>query len=91
VRGFKLAGVEGEVADNPLQTRQAVTQAATWRDLGVLILTDVVASEIRELVDDIRMNRELPLIVEIPGPDGPMKGRKTLREFVQEAIGVRVG
>ena len=32
-----------------------------------------------------------PLIAEIPGPDGPMEGRKTLREFVQEAVGISVG
>jgi V/A-type H+-transporting ATPase subunit F len=58
---------------------------------GMLVLTDVVASEIRALVDHIRIERESPLIVEIPGPDGPMQGRKTLRQFVQEAVGIRVG
>jgi hypothetical protein len=31
------------------------------------------------------------LIVEVPGPDGPMPGRKTLRQFVQEAVGIRIG
>ena len=53
--------------------------------------TDVIAAEIRPLVDQIRIEREQPLIAEIPGPDGPMPGRKTLRQFVQEAVGIRVG
>jgi hypothetical protein len=30
-------------------------------------------------------------VVEIPGPEGPIPGRKTLRQFVQEAVGVRIG
>ncbi len=91
VRGFKLAGIDGEVAANAHEAELALKRAAGKPDLGVLIMTDVVAAEIRSLVDDIRINRELPLIVEIPGPEGPMRGRKTLREFVQEAVGVRVG
>ena len=59
--------------------------------LGLLIVTDVVASEAQAEVDRIRLECEHPLIAEIPGPDGPMKGRKTLREFVQEAVGISVG
>ena len=60
-------------------------------DLGILILTDAVAADVRELVDDVRMNRDRPLIVEVPGPEGPMPGRKTLRQLVQEAVGIRLG
>ena len=50
-----------------------------------------MAADGRERVDAIRMGQGLPLIVEIPGPEGPMPGRKTLRQFVQEAVGIRVG
>jgi V/A-type H+-transporting ATPase subunit F len=91
VRGFRLAGVEGEAVATAAEAGAAVERAARRTDLGVLILTDVVAAEIRPLVDDIRLERKQPLIAEIPGPDGPMPGRKTLRQFVQEAVGIRVG
>ena len=91
VRGFRLAGVDGEVVATPAEAEKALRQAADDDALGLLILTDVVAAEIRPLVDDIRLGREHPLIAEIPGPDGPMRGRKSLRQFVQEAVGIRVG
>ena len=91
VRGFKLAGVAGEVVNDAHAAALALKRVMRDQDLGMLIMTDVVATEIREQVDDIRINHELPLIVEIPGPEGNMRGRKTLREFVQEAVGVRVG
>lgn len=91
VRGFRLAGVAGEAVTTAAEAEVAVRRMAEVADLGILILSDVVAAEIRPLVDQIRMEREKPLIAEIPGPDGPMKGRKTLRQFVQEAVGIRVG
>jgi len=91
VRGFRLAGIEGEAVATAAEADQAIRRAAGRTDLGILILTDAVAADVRELVDDIRMNRDRPLIVEVPGPQGPMPGRKTLRQLVQEAVGIRIG
>lgn len=91
VRGFRLAGVDGEAVSNAKEATDAIKRAAALPGLGLLILTDVIASEAQAEVDHIRMDCEYPLIAEIPGPDGPMKGRKTLREFVQEAVGINVG
>ena len=91
VRGFRLAGIKGEAVDTIAEAEQAVRQAADNPNIGILILTDLVAAEIRPLVDDIRVNRSRPLIAEIPGPDGPMPGRKTLQQLVQEAVGIRIG
>ncbi len=91
VRGFHLAGVAGEAVANPAEAEAAVRRVTESEAPGILILTDVVAAEIRTLVDQIRLDQAFPLITEIPGPDGPMQGRKTLRQFVQEAVGIRVG
>ncbi|HUU32147.1 MAG TPA: V-type ATP synthase subunit F [Phycisphaerae bacterium] len=91
VRGFRLAGVDGQAVATAGEADRAIRRAAGRPDLGILILTDAVAADVRELVDDVRMNRSQPLIVEIPGPQGPMPGRKTLRQLVQEAVGIRLG
>ena len=91
VCGFRLAGVEGEAVATAAEADQAIRRTVQRPDLGILIVTDTVAADVRELVDDVRMNRDRPLIVEIPGPQGPMPGRKTLRQLVQEAVGIRLG
>ncbi len=91
VRGFRLAGIDGQAVASAAEAEAALARAARRPGLGILILTDAVAADVRARVDAIRMGQGLPLIVEIPGPEGPMPGRKTLRQFVQEAVGIRVG
>lgn len=91
VRGFRLAGIAGQSVTTPDQAAAAVRQAVTQTEWGVIILTERLAASIRQQVEAIRMERDRPLIVEIPGPEGPLPGRKSLRQFVQEAVGIRVG
>jgi V/A-type H+-transporting ATPase subunit F len=91
VRGFRLAGVAGEAVATTEQAAAAVERVSAQADCGILILTETVAAKIREQVEAIRRERDHPLIVEIPGPEGPLPGRKSLRQFVQEAVGIHVG
>lgn len=91
VRGFRLAGIEGEAVSTAAEAEQAIRRAAANPGIGILIITDMVVADIRPLIDDIRVNRTRPLVTEIPGPDGPMPGRKTLQQLVQEAVGIRIG
>ena len=91
VRGFRLAGITGQVVNTAEQAAAAVEAATAGTDPGIIILTEKVAAGIRRQVETIRLERDYPLIVEIPGPEGPLPGRKSLRQFVQEAVGIRVG
>jgi V/A-type H+-transporting ATPase subunit F len=90
VRGFRLAGIEGQVVASDREAREALERVAGRKDVGVVMINDVVAAGIREQVDALRLECEQPLVVEIPGPQGPLAGRKTLRQLVQEAVGIRI-
>jgi V/A-type H+-transporting ATPase subunit F len=91
VRGFRLAGVEGRAVKTPKEAQAALSAALDDAAIGILILTERVAADVCRQVEDVRSTRRRPLVVEIPGPEGPIPGRKTLRQFVQEAVGVRIG
>ena len=91
VRGFRLAGIESYAAETAEEAHAAIDNIAARPDCGIIIITEKAAVWIRQHIDMIRMERERPLIVEIPGPEGPLSGRKSLRELVQEAVGVSVG
>jgi V/A-type H+/Na+-transporting ATPase subunit F len=90
VRGFRLAGIEGYVVSNAQEAETALATVVRRRNAGVVIITDAIAAEIRPQVDAVRLDCERPLLVEIPGPQGPVAGRKTLRQLVQEAVGIRI-
>jgi V/A-type H+/Na+-transporting ATPase subunit F len=90
VRGFRLAGIAGRVVATAGQAAAAVEEAAAEPDCGIIVLTEAVAAWIPQQVETIRRGRDRPLIVEIPGPAGPLPGRKSLRQFVQESVGIRV-
>jgi len=90
VLGFRYAGVTGEAVDSAREAREAFQRAVDERRAHILILTDVVAETIRREVNAVRTDVTWPLVVEIPGPSGPMPGKRTLLELIQEAVGVRV-
>lgn len=90
-RGFRLAGIASHVAETEVEARTAIERTALLPDCGIVIVTEGVAAWIRPEIEQIREERDRPLIVIIPGPGGPLSGRKSLRELVQEAVGVRVG
>jgi V/A-type H+/Na+-transporting ATPase subunit F len=91
VRAFRLAGVAGSTPDTPAAAAAALERLCAQPGLGVVILTQRLAAGIRQQVEAIRLQRNQPLLVEIPGPEGPLPGRKSLRQLVQEAVGVAVG
>jgi V/A-type H+/Na+-transporting ATPase subunit F len=91
VRGFRLAGVAGQAVESPAQAAAALNDAAARADVGIVIMTLGVAAWIREQVDQLRMEHEQLLVLEIPWPEAPQARRKSLLEFMQEAVGIRIG
>ncbi|MFA6568154.1 MAG: V-type ATP synthase subunit F [Victivallales bacterium] len=90
VRGFRLAGISGQVVATAEQAETAINQLVSQPEIGLLIITEQLAGNIRGLINTIRLNADRPLIVEIPGPDGPLNDRKTLSQIAKEAVGVNM-
>ncbi len=88
--GFRLVGVEGRVARSLPETRQAFQAAVSTPDVGIIIITERLARDIREQVDRYIYENEFPLVVEIPDRHGPLPGRKSISEMINDAVGLRV-
>ncbi len=89
VRGFRLAGVEGQVVATAMDASTALRWIEAQTDIGIVILTQAVAQSIRQKVDAFRMEHAIPLLVEIPGPTGPLPGYQNLDRLTRAAIGIR--
>lgn len=89
VLGFRCAGVKGVVATTAEQVLSALKQAQDGK-IGIVLITEAASDLAREEVDEIRFDEELPMVVQIPGPQGPIPGRRDLAAIIREAIGIKV-
>lgn len=100
VLGFMLVGVNGSVASNRNEALDAFLMV-TGQDSSVnrlsaedrpkvLILTEDVADMLSEEIKIWQMKGSAPLIVEIPGLQGHIQGRKSLSDAIREAVGIQV-
>jgi V/A-type H+-transporting ATPase subunit F len=90
VLGFGLVGVDGAEVSNTQEAADVFTEVIGRKTIGVVIITEQVADMIRNTVDRYVFTEDFPLILEIPGRDGALPGRPTLREMVNNAIGIHV-
>ena len=89
VVGFRFAGVPGTVVETAEEAGEAL-RASTERRDGVLIVSEGVAESIRKQIDAVRFGQELPLIVEVPGPEGARKESPSLFRLIREAVGIQL-
>ncbi|UCF04917.1 MAG: V-type ATP synthase subunit F [bacterium] len=90
VTGFKLVGLEGEAVETADEAREALKKAFSSPDIGIVIITEKVASAIEEEMEQFIFGRDFPLIIEIPDRTGPMEERISIRQMVRSAVGVSV-
>ncbi len=90
VWGFALTGVRGRVVETAEALNQALDEALSDASVGIVLVTEDAAELARERMDVLTVRSEIPLVVEIPGPEGPAKGRPSISEILRHTIGVRV-
>ncbi|MCD6286009.1 MAG: V-type ATP synthase subunit F [Anaerolineae bacterium] len=90
VWGFSLAGIHGQVTTTAVDLMAALDHACQSTDIGVVMITSDVVDLARERVNALMARSELPLIIEIPGPDGPSPDQPSINEMLRRTIGVRL-
>lgn len=88
--GMRLAGVEGEIAHGRKEAKAAVEKVLEDKKLGILLITEKLSSEIPELIDEIKLNRKQPLLVEIPDRHGSGRQENFITNYINEAIGIKL-
>ena len=99
VLAFKMTGIDGTVADTREQVLDAFNRFTGKGGVAgvpveqlprVLILTEEAAALIEQEEIEWQKTGKFPLIVEVPGLNGHLKGKKTLSDAIKEAVGVEV-
>jgi len=88
--GMRLAGVEGVVVHERPQLKEALDKVLADKEVGVVLLTEKFGREFPDIIDDVKLNRKLPLIVEIPDRHGTGRKPDFITSYVNEAIGLKL-
>ena len=68
--GMRLAGVDGVVIHERNELREAIENAMTDKTVGIILLTEKFGREFPDLIDEIRLEHTMPLLIEIPDRHG---------------------
>ena len=75
--GFRYAGLDGSVVESPEQARRVFREIVKDENVGVEV-TRIMYQSVR------------PVIVRIPGPEGPSPTRRRLEDLIREAVGIKL-
>lgn len=90
VLGFSLAGVDGKAVSTAEDAEKALNEALASRDVGIILVTQDVARLLQPRVEDLKLHSTIPLVVEIPSPEGVSADEPSLSELVLRAIGIKL-
>ena len=89
--GMRLAGIDGVVVHEKQEIKQALDEVLSQKDIGIILMTEKLGKEIPEIVDDIKLNRTFPLLLEIPDRHGSGRRPDFITAYINEAIGIKIG
>lgn len=84
--GFKLAGVEAIEVETSKDLLNVVRKLVADPDVGLIIVSEESAAEIRHELNEIRAKKAVPLIYELP----TLSGGKSIdyRAILRELLGI---
>lgn len=88
--GMRLAGVDGVVVHEKEELKNALDTAFSDSEIGIVLITEKFGREFPEIIDDVKLKRRLPLIVEIPDRHGTGRKPDFITDYVNEAIGIKL-
>lgn len=88
--GMRLAGVNGVVVHKREELKRALENAIADKENGIILLTEKFGKEFPDIIDDVRLNHRLPLLIEIPDRHGTGRAPDFITSYVNEAIGLKL-
>ena len=72
------------------ELHRALEEAISNKENGIILLTEKFGKEFPDIIDDVRLNHKLPLLIEIPDRHGTGRAPDFITSYVNEAIGLKL-
>ena len=90
VLGYSLVGIRGIAVSSKEEASDALKQATQDPEVGIVLITQPVASEIQPLLDQAKLRMTTPIVLEIPDRKGPVEDKESALDIVRRLIGIKV-
>ena len=81
---MRLAGVDGIVIHEREELRTALEDVLADKTVGIVLLTEKLGREFPDLIDTFRLERKMPLLVEIPDRHGTGRKKDFITSYITE-------
>jgi V/A-type H+-transporting ATPase subunit F len=88
--GMRLSGVEGVVVHEREEILKELAKVKKNRDIGIILITELLAERVKLELDEIKLSSSLPIIVEIPDRHGSRRPPDFLTRYIRESIGLKI-
>lgn len=91
VVGFRLGGIkEGYVVETTEEAEEALTKLIK-ENTSIIIITEKIGDELREVIEKFTKSSALPIIIEIPDKHGSAeRAADPMMELIKRVIGVEM-
>jgi len=88
--GLRLSGIDGVVAHDEQQIKNALENALKDSEIGIILITEKLSALAADFIYEIKMNHSVPLIVEIPDRHGAGRTKDAITSYIKNAIGLKL-
>jgi V/A-type H+-transporting ATPase subunit F len=88
--GMRLAGVDGIVVHERQELLDALNKALQDQNIGIVLLTEKFGLEFPDIINEFRLQRKMPLLIEIPDRHGTGRKKDFITSYITEAIGLKL-
>lgn len=88
--GMRLAGVDGVVVHEREELYEALRNVLKDQTVGIVLLTEKFGKEFPDIIDEFRLERKMPLLVEIPDRHGTGRRKDFITSYITDAIGLKL-
>lgn len=89
--GLRLAGIEGVVVHTKKEVLECLDGAINDPEIAIVLMTTKIVNLCPDVISDMKLTLQKPLLVEIPDRHGSAKIGETIDSYISEAIGIKLG
>ena len=88
--GMRLSGVEGVVVHEREEILEELEKVKEDHDIGILLITELLMERVQPELNEMKLSRKFPIIVDIPDRHGTKRAPDFLTRYIRESIGIKI-